>query len=231
MRRDRPRRSSGDSRYSFDEPRNSFPEPNRDFDRPRRSSYDQPAPIATNVQATVKWFNATKGFGFVTPTDGTQDAFLHASQLAFLGHEELPEGTTVVVDLAQGPKGPQVSAVHEVDVSTATPGRDRGSRDLGAPRGGSRDFGAPRGGAGGAGGGYSRDRDSGPTEEVTGTVKWYNPDKGFGFIGPDNGGKDIFIHASALQRSGLYDLTEGAAVRVQVRQGLKGLEAASIELA
>jgi cold shock protein len=230
MRRDRPRRSSGDSRYSFDEPRNSFAEPHRDrdFDRPRRS-FDQPAPMATNVQATVKWFNATKGFGFVTPTDGTQDAFLHASQLAFLGHEELPEGATVVVDLAQGPKGPQVSAVHEVDVSTATPSgsRDRAPRDFGGPRGGGRDFGAPRGG----GGGFSRDRDSGPTEEVLGTVKWYNPDKGFGFIGPDNGGKDIFVHASALQRSGLYDLTEGAAVRVQVRQGQKGLEAASIELA
>lgn len=217
MRRDRPRRSSGDSRYSFDEPR-SFAEPHREFDRPRRS-FDQPTPMATNVQATVKWFNATKGFGFVTPTDGTQDAFLHASQLAFLGHEELPEGATVVVDLAQGPKGPQVSAVHEVDVSTASP-RERGG---GGPRGGG--FGgSPRGG-------FSRDRDSGPTEEVLGTVKWYNPDKGFGFIGPDNGGKDIFVHASALQRSGLYDLTEGAAVRVQVRQGQKGLEAASIELA
>jgi cold shock CspA family protein len=70
----------------------------------------------------------------------------------------------------------------------------------------------------------------GPTTESVGTVKMYKTDKGFGFVGQDNGGKDVFIHASALTRAGLSGLTEGQRVRMQVGQGQKGLEARSIEL-
>ena len=58
----------------------------------------------------------------------------------------------------------------------------------------------------------------------------YNADKGFGFVGQDNGGKDVFVHASALTRAGLSGLTKGQRVRMQVGQGQKGLEARSIEL-
>ncbi len=58
----------------------------------------------------------------------------------------------------------------------------------------------------------------------------YKADKGFGFVGQDNGGKDVFVHASALTRAGLSGLTEGQRVRMQVGQGQKGLEARSIEL-
>ncbi|MGI4746920.1 MAG: cold-shock protein [Janthinobacterium lividum] len=68
-------------------------------------------------------------------------------------------------------------------------------------------------------------------EETRGIVKWYNATKGFGFITPDTGGKDIFVHASALERSGLSSLNEGQATRVQVVQGQKGPEAAAISLA
>jgi len=71
---------------------------------------------------------------------------------------------------------------------------------------------------------------AGPTTESTGTVKMYKTDKGFGFVGQDNGGKDVFVHASALTRAGLSGLTEGQRVRMQVAQGQKGLEARSIEL-
>jgi CspA family cold shock protein len=71
---------------------------------------------------------------------------------------------------------------------------------------------------------------TGPTTESTGTVKLYKTDKGFGFVGQDNGGKDVFVHASALTRAGLSGLTEGQRVRMQVGQGQKGLEARSIEL-
>ena len=71
---------------------------------------------------------------------------------------------------------------------------------------------------------------AGDTSESTGTVKMYKTDKGFGFVGQDNGGKDVFVHVSALTRAGLSGLTEGQRVRMQVGQGQKGLEARSIEL-
>lgn len=63
-----------------------------------------------------------------------------------------------------------------------------------------------------------------------GTVKWYNSQKGFGFITPENGGKDVFVHASALGRSGITDLNPGQVVRLQVVAGKKGPEASSVEL-
>lgn len=63
-----------------------------------------------------------------------------------------------------------------------------------------------------------------------GTVKWYNPDKGFGFIGRDSGGKDIFVHASALNRGGLTFLSEGQRVAVDMVEGGKGPEAVNIRL-
>nr|WP_230975499.1 cold-shock protein [Acetobacter garciniae] len=65
-------------------------------------------------------------------------------------------------------------------------------------------------------------------EDTRGTVKWYNAVKGFGFITPEGGGKDIFIHASALERSGLNSLSEGQGVNVKVVQGQKGPEAAEV---
>ncbi|MGI4978450.1 MAG: cold shock domain-containing protein [Janthinobacterium lividum] len=66
--------------------------------------------------------------------------------------------------------------------------------------------------------------------EMGGTVKWYNPRKGFGFITPGSGGKDVFVHASTLERAGLTQLTDGQTVRMQVIQGAKGPEAASLTL-
>jgi CspA family cold shock protein len=60
--------------------------------------------------------------------------------------------------------------------------------------------------------------------------QWYNADKGFGFIGQDSGGKDVFVHAKTLERGGLSDLAEGQRVRMQIGQGRKGPEARSIEL-
>jgi cold shock CspA family protein len=68
------------------------------------------------------------------------------------------------------------------------------------------------------------------TEECFGAVKWYNAEKGFGFVAQDRGGKDVFVHATTLDRSGLSGLAEGQRVRMQIGQGQKGPEARSIEL-
>ncbi len=66
---------------------------------------------------------------------------------------------------------------------------------------------------------------SGAAVEETGMVKWFNVEKGFGFIARDAGGKDVFVHISALERSGLTSLDEGQCVTVDVIEGRKGLEA------
>ena len=61
-----------------------------------------------------------------------------------------------------------------------------------------------------------------------GTVKWYNPTKGFGFIVPDDGGDDVFIHASVVQAAGLAQLVEGQAVTFEATQGPKGMAASFV---
>ncbi|MFG1480215.1 cold-shock protein [Xanthobacter sp. V4C-4] len=193
----------------------------RPFSSP--SSFSAPAPSGPPIDATVKWFNPEKGFGFVELSDGSGDVFLHARALEAAGQESVPPGSKLSVKVGQGQKGRQVTEVLEVDTSTAEAPAPR--RSFGGPGGGA----APRaGGFGGAGGSRAP---SGPTEERVGTVKWYNPDKGFGFIAVEGGGKDVFVHVTVISRSGLTDLAEGQRVVVQVGQGPKGPEARGIELA
>ncbi|MBF0152886.1 MAG: cold-shock protein [Magnetococcales bacterium] len=66
---------------------------------------------------------------------------------------------------------------------------------------------------------------------VRGTVKWFNNAKGFGFIAPDEGGEDVFVHFSAIQASGFRSLEEGQRVSFEVVRGLKGLQAANVNMA
>jgi CspA family cold shock protein len=63
---------------------------------------------------------------------------------------------------------------------------------------------------------------------TTGTVKWFNEAKGFGFIAPEDGGKDVFVHFSAIQADGFKVLTEGQAVTFNVEDGPKGPQATSV---
>jgi len=158
-----------------------------------------------NVTATVKWFNASKGFGFVAPSDGSPDAFLHISALERAGLSQVAEGATLVCDLGAGQRGPQVVFVHEVDTSTAIE--------------------SPRASAGG-----SRREERGPTQTVEGVVKFFSAEKGFGFVAVDEGGKDVFVHAKALERSGIPTLESGQRVRVTTTLGLKGPQADSVAL-
>ena len=186
------------------------------------------APVATGPESTavVKWFNAEKGFGFVEMTDGGGDVFLHASVLTRMGVTAVNPGATLKVRTGQGQKGPQVTEVTEVDESTAGAAPPPRAPRM-AERGGY--GGAPSGSYGGVGAprrGFDSPAPSGPEQQ--GTVKWYNVSKGFGFIAPEDGGKDVFVHASALRRAGLTELAEGQRVTIQITQGQKGPEAASI---
>lgn len=161
----------------------------------------------TQAKALVKWFNVSKGFGFVAPVDGTPDAFLHISVLNRAGLQELADGTEIECEIAQGPKGPQVTRILEV---------------TGA---------APAGHSDGAsaydGGRHRREADaaSGPAIEMAGTVKWFKPDKGFGFVTADDSSKDVFVHKSVLRRCGLNQLEAGQRVQMKVQEAQKGREA------
>ena len=172
--------------------------------RPSASHASEP------VEAIVKWFNAEKGFGFIAVVGGSE-AFMHIRQLEAAGHSNVPEGARVKVRIGQGQKGPEVSEVIEVDTSTA----QETSKTAAALRPSS---------------GLPRQPGVEATEECIGSVKWYNADKGFGFVGQDGGGKDVFVHATTLERGGLSALAEGQRVRMQIGQGRKGPEARSIEL-
>jgi len=174
-------------------------------------------PLAqASVKGTVKWFNATKGYGFITLENGS-DAFCHASALAALGTPSLPQGATIICDLQESPRGLQVVTVHNVDTSTADPNPVRRP-----PR---------RDNAGGFGGDRFATHDAGPTGPmVEGKVKFFNDQKGFGFLMPDGGGSDIYVHASALRRSGIPSLAPEQRVRFSTRQGMKGVEVDRVEV-
>jgi CspA family cold shock protein len=173
-------------------------------------------PLAqTSATGKVKWFNATKGYGFITLNDGG-DAFCHASALQAVGHSEVPQGATIICDLAESQRGLQVVTVHSVDLSTA---------EASSPRGPRRDFGGDRFGGGR---GY---RDSGPAGPmVEGKIKFFNDQKGFGFVMPDSGASDIYLHASALRRSGVQAVEPDQRIRYSTRQGNKGVEVDRVEV-
>jgi len=162
---------------------------------------ETPATPTRRVDATVKWFNASKGFGFVTLSDGSQDAFLPMAILRRAGFDDVREGSSITCEIGVGAKGPLVTTVLNIDSSTAVTGADGGDR-----------------------------RPARPSQQLDGAVKWFEPEKGYGFISPDGGGKDVFIHVTALRRSGINALEPGQRVRVDVIDGRKGLEADHITL-
>ena len=212
-----PRRRGFDDDFAFDRAPPG--------DMPRVApSWPSSAGFGPEHDATVKWFNPEKGFGFVALSDGSGDAFLHANTLNQAGHNAISPGASLRVRIGQGQKGRQVSEVLSVDESTATPTASRSASPRppigGAMAAGAASFaGAPRRGA-----------PVGPSVEMQGTVKWYNSTKGFGFVAPSEGGKDVFVHASALQRAGVVQLAEGQTIWMEVVQGAKGPEAASIRV-
>lgn len=67
------------------------------------------------MQGTVKWFNQTKGFGFIAPSDGTQDVFVHSSDIQGEGFKSLQEGATVEFEITEGQKGPRAANVRSVE--------------------------------------------------------------------------------------------------------------------
>lgn len=182
---------------------------------PSQRSWRDPSPAGSESGAIVKRFDAGRGFGFVG-LDGGGDAFLHVTVLQRAGAQTIAPGTRLRVRWGQGQKGPQIVDILEIgEVEDLPP-------DRGSPSGG-RHAAAPRSAPG-----YSAGTGTGTGEEMRGTVKWYSAEKGFGFITPEDGGRDVFVHATALERSGVPPLGEGQTVTMRVVQGRKGPEAESV---
>lgn len=201
------KRRFDDDGHGRDDPWRRAPVPGElpGFQSPSYRAPARGAPVAeTGPETTgvVKWYDPAKGFGFVQLDDGSGDAFLHVSVVERFAGGLPGAGASMRMYVGRGPKGPQVTRITELGPAPAQP-----------PQSGPRRPPVQTGG-----------------QEVRGTVKWYNAQKGFGFITPEGGGKDVFVHASALGRSGLAELAPGQTVRLQVVAGKKGPEAASVSL-
>ncbi|WP_144722041.1 MULTISPECIES: cold-shock protein [unclassified Cellulosimicrobium] len=168
-------------------------------------------PAADGADGTVSWYDDVKGFGFVAPDGGGDDVFVHVSALG-RGLTELAEGARVTYDVVEGDKGPNARNVQLVGGS-GRPGPDRGrpGADRGRP-----------------GSDRSRPASGGRVRGGEGTVARYDADRGFGFITPDAGGEDLFVHVSVVR--GGEELEEGDRVRFKIRQSDRGPQADGVEL-
>ena len=151
------------------------------------------------VDAAVKWFNATKGYGFVELSDGRGDAFLHLKTLRETGRQTLPSGAKIRVVARAGARGAEVVRVVEVDTGSAV---ERSSRRSTV--------------------------DPSAAFDLTGKVKWFDDARGFGFIASDDFGRDVFVHSTTLGAAGVGGLVEGQAVSMRVVETPKGREAIAI---
>jgi CspA family cold shock protein len=194
------------------------------FDRPPMRPARMPVASGPETQATVKWFNGEKGFGFVQLLDGSGEAFLHIRAVEAAGHQVLEPGTTLTVRVGQGQKGAQVTEILSVDTSTAEPEPRRGPRPMG-DRGDRGDRGPPRSSPA-----PFNSADLSDAPEVAGSVKWYDPVKGFGFVAVDGEPKDLFVHRSVVGRAGLGELAPGQNVLVRIVEGRKGREVGAIRV-
>ena len=158
------------------------------------------------VSGLIKWFDISKGYGFIKPAGGSQgDILLHQTCVRQSGFKAAYEGAKVVCEAVQGPKGLQAKRLLSLDNSTASPQAatlQRTARYLAEPRG--------------------------PAFEAT--VKWFNRGKGYGFVSRGADTPDIFVHMETLRRCGIRELRQGQRVTVRAGDGPKGELAAEITI-
>jgi CspA family cold shock protein len=158
----------------------------------------------SRIQGQVKWFDFTKGYGFITRGDGGGDILLHQACVRQSGFKTVQEGATGVCEAIMGPRGLQASLLISLDNSTALPipPADPASRHRTEPHG--------------------------PWQ--SGTVKWFNRAKGYGFLSRGPGTLDIFVHMEVLRQYGIAELRQGQKIRFRAGLGPKGELAAELAL-
>ncbi len=156
------------------------------------------------VRASVKWYDAGGGYGFLAPEDGAGDIFCHAMVLEAVGLVRLPAGATVFCEVVPGRSGPQVSRIHGVDFRTASSAPLSVDEETGSghPAPASRSLPVGR--------------------RVRALVKWFMPLKGYGFLEPVDGSVDLFCHLGVVRAAGLETLPQGAPVSCEAVQGERG---------
>lgn len=159
------------------------------------------------VELSVKWYNPEKGYGFLLLNQAASlcDIMIHFSHLANIGCSYVKEGDRVICDISHGKSGLQVVRVIEVKFGSSE------LRTLSSFVDSRR---------------TSFDSDS--LEDIEGIIKWYNPDKGYGFIRYDDGRRDIFLHSSVIRAAGYKALEPGIRVLAKVATSERGPEARSI---
>jgi CspA family cold shock protein len=157
----------------------------------------------TEIAGLIKWFDISKGYGFIVPDGGGADVLLHVTTLRRDGFLTAREGARVVCEVLQRAKGLQVFRVLSLDLSTAV-----NPAQTALPR--THVQVTPVGGF-----------------EVA-VCKWFNRVRGFGFLSRGDGTGDIFIHMETLRRFGITELKPGDAFLVRFGDGPKGLMAAEI---
>lgn len=162
------------------------------------------AHVTTHMTGQIKWFDPTKGFGFIVADAGGSDILLHANVLRNFGQGSVADGARITVEVQKTERGLQAT-----EILSITPPVTEG----GAPLGDMEEITA---------------EDIANSPLMPARVKWFDKGKGFGFANAFGSQVDIFVHIEVLRRSGLADLATGEAVGVRAMEGKRGLMAIEI---